>query len=122
MIAARPNQIPQYKKTYGADFPRAEAIRFKLPYDRYQHTIKRKQVENLPANPLNMLGQRNQLDQSLPSMKTPFDTNFINSQNRLGGIPCFYSSSTQNGKPLFAQKGLGKDNLTPRQSLENRNF
>ena len=118
MIAARPNAIPQYKNTYGADFPRT--MKFKLPHEKYQHTIKRKQVENLPANPLNMLCQRNQMDQSLPSMETPFDLR--NSLSKLGGIPEYYGTSTQSGKPLLVQKGLGKDNLAPRKPLVNRNF
>lgn len=120
MIAARPNAIPQYGKTYGADFPRAEAIKFKIPHTEYQHTIKRPTISNLPANPLNMLGQRNQLDQSLPSMKTPFELR--HSLSKLGGITGFYGSSTQNGKPLRVQKGLGKNNMAPRQPLVNRNF
>ena len=126
MIAARPNEIPQYKNTYGADHPRAEAIKYKIPHDRYQHQVKRPKVEVLPANYMNMLGQRNRLDQSLPSMKTPFDTNFTNSQNKLGGIAGFYGTSTQNGKPIRAQKGVGAygfaANMAPRNPLVNRNY
>jgi hypothetical protein len=120
MIAARPNEIPQYKNTYGADFPRAEALKFKLPHDRNQHTVKRPKVTNTPANLLSMLCQRNQLDQSLPSMKTSFELR--HSLSKLGGITGFYGSSTQNGKPLRVQKGLGKNNMAPRQPLVNRNF
>ena len=120
MIAARPNAIPQYGSNYGADHPRAEAIKFKLPHDRYQNTVKRSKVDVLAAQPMAMLGQRNQLDQSLPSMKTPFELK--HSLSRLGGIPGFYGTSSQNGKPLFAQKGLGRDNMQARQPLRNSNF
>jgi hypothetical protein len=120
MIAARPNEIPQYKNTYGADFPRAEAIKFKLPRTECQHQVKRSKVTNTPANPLSMLCQRNQMDQTLPSMKTPFELR--HSISKLGGIAGFYGSSTQNGKPLRVQKGLGKNNMAPRQPFVNRNF
>jgi hypothetical protein len=49
---------------------------------------------------LDLLGQRNQLDQSLPSMRTPFDNR--HALSKLGGISGFYGSSTQNGNPLRA--------------------
>ena len=71
-----------------------------------------------------MLRQRNSVDQSLPSYKTPFELR--NSLSKLGGIAGFYGSSTQNGKPLRAQSGLGAygfvANLPPRDPLVNRNF
>ena len=120
MIAARPNEIPQYGKIYGADFPRADAMKFKLPHTEYEHQVKRSKITNTATNPLVMLGQRNQFDQSLPSMRTPIELK--NQLNKLGGIPGFYGTSTQNGKPLFAKKGLGKDDLASRQPLENTNF
>jgi hypothetical protein len=124
MIAARPNAIPQYGNTYGADFPRAEAMKFKLPHDRYQHQVKRAKVKNTPANPMAMLGQRNQMDQSLPSMKTPFELR--HTLSRLGGIAGYYGTTTQSAKPIRAQKGVGAygfaSNMSPRNPLQNRNF
>jgi hypothetical protein len=42
-------------------------------------------------------------------MKTPFEIR--PSLSKLGGIAGFYGSTTQNGKPLFAQTGLGKEIL-----------
>ena len=117
MIAARPNRIPQFGKTYGADQPRP--MKFKLPHTSYQNQIKRPKVEITPLNPLSMI-QRNPLDQSLPAMNTPFDLR--HSISKLSGISGFYGSTTQNGKPLRAQKGLGKDNLQPRKPLINSNF
>jgi hypothetical protein len=120
MISARPNVIPQYTNNYGADFPRAEAMKFKIPHERYQHQVKRQKVTFTPANPLATLGQRNQLDQSLPSMQTPFELR--HTLSKLGGISGFYGSSTQNGKPLSVQKGLGTDNMEPREPLKNSNF
>lgn len=120
MIAARPNAIPQYKKTHGASEPRDAAMRFKIPHERYQFGMKRSKDVCIPKPLLAMLGQRNPLDQSLPSMKTPFELR--PSLDKLGGIAGFYGSSTQNGIPLRAQTGLGKDNLQPRSPLVNGNF
>jgi hypothetical protein len=118
MIAARPNQIPQYEK---ANRPvEVEAIKIKLPHSRYQHPLTGKMHDSLPTNPMTMLCQRNQSDQSLPSMITPFELR--HSLSKLGGIVGYFGSSTQSGKPLFAQKGLGKDNILGRKPLVNSNF
>jgi hypothetical protein len=116
MIAARPNAIPQYRNTYGADHP--YCMKFKLPHSNYQHKIVHKKIDVLPVGLLT--SQRNPLDQSLPSVRTPFDNR--RALSKLGGIQGFYSTSTQSGKPLLAQKGLGKDDLTPRIPLKNSNF
>ena len=125
MIQAKPNSIPQYVRNTGGTFPRAEAMKHKLPHEKYQNALKplaRKSVTL--TQPMQMLGQRNPLDQSLPSYKTPFDLR--NSQSKLGGIAGFYGSSTQNGRPLRVQKGIGAygfaANLPPRDPLVNRNF
>ena len=116
MYSARPNAIPQYKKTYGADHP--YCMKFKLPHSNYQHKIVHKKIDALPLGLLS--SQRNQLDQSLPSMHTPFDNR--RALSKLGGIQGFYSTSTQSGKPLLAQKGLGRDNLPKQIPLKNSNF
>ena len=120
MINARPNQIPQYKYfSFTEDQPRADAMKFKQPHEKFSHSVKlRPKLNVLPLNPLSI--QRNPMDQSLPSMSTPFDLRF--GLSKLGGIPGFYGSSTQNGKPLYSQKGIGKDNLLPRKPLLNSNF
>ena len=124
MIQSKPNAIPQYDRNTGGAFPRADAMKHKLPHERYQNAIKTPQQKVVVTKPMQMLGQRNQLDQSLPSYKTPFDLR--KSQSSLGGIAGFNGSSTQNGKPLRAQSGLGAygfaANLPPRDPLANRNF
>lgn len=127
MIQSKPNAIPQYDRNTGGAFPRADAMKHKLPHERYQNAIKTPQLTRksvIVTKPMQMLGQRNPLDQSLPSYKTPFDLR--KSQSMLGGIAGFYGSSTQNGKPLMAQKGIGAygfaANLAPRDPLVNRNF
>jgi hypothetical protein len=117
MIAARPNQIPQYDQ---ANRPvQAEVIKFKLSHGRYQNRLPGPKITSLPANPMAMLGQRSRLDQSLPSMKTPFELR--HSLSKLGGIAGFYGSTTQNGKPHFAQTGLGKENIFSNKGLANKN-
>ena len=126
MIQSKPNAIPQYDKNTGGAFPRANAMKHKLPHERYQNAINTPLARKIVTvtKPMQMLGQRNQLDQSLPSYKTPFDLR--KSQSSLGGIAGFYGSSTQNGKPLMAQRGIGAygfaANLPPRDPLVNRNF
>ena len=99
-------------------------MKHKLPHERYQNAIKTPQQKVVVTKPMQMLGQRNQLDQSLPSYKTPFDLR--NSQSKLGGIAGFYGSSNQNSRPLRVQKGIGAygfaANLPPRDPLANRNF
>ena len=119
MIACRPNEIPDYgNAAFGADHPRP--MKFKPQHTNYQHALKRPKTPALPVGLISMLVQRNQLDQSLPAMRTPFDNR--HALSKLGGIRGFYGSTTQNGRPIRAQKGLGKDNLPSQKPLINSNF
>ena len=121
MIQSKPNSIPQYDRFTGGAFPRAEAVKYKIPSEKYQNIIKPpKQKDVVVTSPMQMLVQRNPLDQSLPSYKTPFDLRVP--QSKLGGIRGRYGTSTQSGKPIEAQKGIGDANLPPRDPLKNRNF
>ena len=123
-MQSRPNDIPQYDRTTRGAFPRAEAMKYKTPHERYEHAIKQPPQNVVITDPMQMLGQRNQLDQTLPSYATPFDQR--QPLSKLGGIAGFYGSSTQNGRPLRAQKGCGAygfaANMLPRDPLVNGNF
>ena len=123
-MQSRPNAIPQYVRTTGGAFPRAEAMKYKTPHERYEHAIKQPPQNVVLTDPMRMLNQRNQSDQSLPSYRTPFDQR--QPLSKLGGIAGFYGTSTQNGRPIRAQAGCGAygfaANMPPRNPLENRNF
>ena len=116
MIQSKPNSIPQYDRFTGGAFPRAEAVKYKIPSEKYQMATKTPKQNVIVTSPMQMLVQRNPLDQSLPSYKTPFDLRVP--QSKLGGVAGHYGTSTQNGKALTAQKGIG----FTREPLKNRNF
>ena len=119
-MQSKPNSIPQYTRNTGGAYPRSEAMKYKIPHEKYQVSKKNPKLNVVVTNPIKSLGQRNQLDQTLPSYKTPFDLRVP--QSSLGGIAGFYGRSTQNGLPLRAQTFLGVANLPPREPLKNRNF
>lgn len=122
MIQSKPNSIPQYDRFTGGAYPRAEAMKYKIPHEKYQVSgAKKNPKQNVfVTSPMQMLVQRNPLDQSEPSYKTPFDLR--KSQSKLGGIAGFNGRSTQNGVPLRAQTGIGFKNQPPCDPLKNRNF
>ena len=120
MIQSKPNSIPQYDRFTGGAFPRAEAMKYKIPSEKYQNIIKHPKQNVVVNSPMQMLVQRNPLDQSLPSYKTPFDLRVP--QSKLCGVAGRYGTTTQNGKPLRAQTGIGFKNLPPCEPLKNRNF
>jgi hypothetical protein len=130
MIAAKPLQLPQYVGKYGAAFPRSEATKFKQPHWSYSVNIERRDSTVLNTNMLDLLGQRNQLDQGLPSMRMPFHKR--HALSKLTGFSGFYGNKTgyhgitsQSGKPLKAQEGLGAygfvHDISPRDALVNTN-
>ena len=120
MIQSIPNSIPQYTRNTGGVYPRAEAVKYKIPSEKYQNTIKPQKKNVIVTSPMQMLVQRNPLDQSLPSYKTPFDLRVP--QSKLCGVAGRYGTTTQNGKPLRAQTGIGVANQPPCDPLKNRNF
>ena len=123
-MQSKPNSIPQYTRNTGGAYPRSEAMKYKIPHEKYQVSGAKKNPASganvVVTNPIKSLGQRNQLDQTLPSYKTPFDLR--KSQSKLGGIAGFNGRSTQNGVPLRAQTGIGVANQPPCDPLMNRNF
>ena len=121
-MQSKPNSIPQYTRNTGGAYPRSEAMKYKIPHEKYQVSKKNPAsgANVVVTNPIKSLGQRNQLDQTLPSYKTPFDLR--KSQSSLGGVAGYYGRSTQNGKPLRAQTGIGVANQPPCDPLMNRNF
>ena len=123
-MQSKPNSIPQYTRNTGGAYPRSEAMKYKIPHEKYQVSGAKKNPASganvVVTNPIKSLGQRNQLDQTLPSYKTPFDLRVP--QSKLGGVAGRYGTTTQNGKPLRAQTGIGFKNLPPCEPLKNRNF
>ena len=120
MIQSKPNSIPQYTRNTGGAYPRSEAMKYKIPHEKYQVSKKNPKLNVVVTNPIKSLGQRNQLDQTLPSYKTPFDLR--KSQSKLGGVAGYYGTTNQNGRPLRAQTYIGVANLPPCDPLMNRNF